>query len=350
MALTDEAITAIINRYERERDRYQKLVDFVHQACVRLVSENAIPATVQSRTKDPARLRGKLVKQRDEFDSAEQVFGSDGFKDFAGVRVATYVERDRPKAVREITRRFVGPDSGEVVVDERNSEVNFYRGTHCLVLLPDEDLVAGYENLRETRCEIQVCSLLAHVWNEIEHDRAYKPLSGELNNQEKNALESLGNLTRAGDNIIETLLTATDARLADIQGIFQDQWDFVARARRLFPDASDFGAHSGQLFDELMEADIDTPEKLRQLVGEDGAERAADLLDRLQGHLDAKEDSVVRVDPESSDRLLMLLLESQAQEVLDRHPAGRGQGRPPRIASVARRYVDMVEAADPPGA
>lgn len=349
MPLSEDDITGAVERYTRERDRFQKLVDFVHLECVALVRENAVPATVQSRTKDPTRLGDKLRPRREDFTSVDAVFGADGIKDFAAVRVATYVERDRAKAVRVIQERFSGPGGADVVVDLKDSDEHFYRGTHCLVTLRDDDLVAGYENLRDTRCEIQVCSLLAHVWNEIEHDRAYKPASGELNNQETNALASLGNLTRAGDNIIETLLTATDARLAEEQGVFQDQWDFVARARRLFPDASDFGSHSGQLFEELVSAGIDTPEKLRELVDPDGPERASTLLVRLQAYLDETDDGIVRqVDSDSSDGLLMLLLDGQAAEVLERHPAGPGLGRPPRIASVARRYLEMLADPTPP--
>jgi ppGpp synthetase/RelA/SpoT-type nucleotidyltranferase len=342
MGLSDAQIDQTVARYERERDRYQKLTDFVHEACVRLVGDNAIPATVQSRTKNPDRLRGKLIKKRDACDSVDAVFGQHGFKDFAGVRVATYVERDRPRVVAEIERRFAGPDAGNVHVDVRNYTDNFYRATHCLVMLADADLVAGYDNVRDTRCEIQVCSLLAHVWNEIQHDRDYKPMSGELNEQEHSALESLGNLTRAGDTIIETLLGATDARLGDIQGVFQDQWDFVARARRLFPDSTDFGTHSGQLYYELMALGNDTPERVRELMGDDGPERSRELLDRLQRYLHDSRDTTVRfLDPDSSDVLLMLLLERRAQDVLDRHPGGRGQGRPPRVASVARRFLEL---------
>jgi ppGpp synthetase/RelA/SpoT-type nucleotidyltranferase len=290
-------------------------------------------------------LKGKLLKKRSNYESVDDVFGHDGFKDFAGVRVATYVERDRARVVAEIQQRFAGPDSGNVHVDLRDSDRNFYRATHCVVMLADADLVAGYENVRSTRCEVQVCSLLAHVWNEIQHDREYKPMSGELNEQERSALESLGNLTRAGDTTIETLLGATDARLADIQGIFQDQWDFVARARRLFPEVSDFGTHSGQLYQELMSLSMDTPERLQELISDDGNTRASRLLTQLQQYLDDTADTVVRrLDPDSSDLLLMLLLECHAQAILDRHPAGRGQGRPPRIASVARRYLDMGTA------
>lgn len=343
MPLDDDQIAEAIERYTRERDRYQKLSDFVHEACVRLVADNAIPATVQSRTKDPERLKGKLLKKREDFAEPSLIFAAEGFKDFAGVRIATYVERDRERAVEQICQRFAGPDpDGSVRVDVRNYDHNFYRATHCLILLPDTDLVAGYENLEGTLCEVQVCSLLAHVWNEIQHDREYKPLGGELNEQETNALDSLGNLTRAGDAIIETLLTATDARLADSAGAWKDQWDFVARARRFFPRADDFGTHSGQLFVELRSSGYDTPERLAALFGDDGEERADNLLAQLQEHLDAIGDGVVRrVDKASSDILLVLFLEQHAQDVLDRHPGGRGKGRPPRIASVARRFLDM---------
>ena len=72
-------------------------------------------------------------------------------------------------------------------------------------------------------------------------------------------------------------------------------------------------------------------------------ERSLRLALDLREYLSAQGDEVVVVDADSSDRLLMLLLEKRGREVLDRHPAGPGMGRPPRIASVARRFLEMVE-------
>jgi hypothetical protein len=185
---------------------------------------------------------------------------------------------------------------------------------------------------------------LAHVWNEIEHDLGYKPLSGELSEGEKRALDTLGNLTQAGDGTIVNLLEATDARLAANEGEFKDQWDFVARARRFFPAANDFGAHSGQLFTELLAEGLDTPLKLeeRLLQASDSAARGYELLDAFAAHI-AGDDVVRRVDAASSDPLLMLFLDQFAQAVLERHPGGRGKGRPPRIASIARRFIEMQQ-------
>jgi ppGpp synthetase/RelA/SpoT-type nucleotidyltranferase len=349
MALDDAAIEAAVDRYRREMDRYAKLVDLVASACRELVSDNAIPATVQSRVKDPDRLRSKLRKYRADYDNPAEVFAA--LKDLAGVRIATYVESDRERVAAEVVKRFEAPDGGEIVPVIKDSEGSFYRATHCQVRLLEEDLGPGYENLRGDSCEVQICSLLAHVWNEIEHDLNYKPLSGELSAGEDRALDALGSLTRAGDSTIVNLLEATDARLAANEGEFKDQWDFVARARRFFPDADDFGAHSGQLFAELLAEGLDTPLKIKEnlLPDAEAPARAYETLTAFQEYLEGDE-VVRRVEPSSSDPLLMLFLEHHAQNVLERHPGGRGKGRPPRIASIARRFIEMQEAAEPDAA
>lgn len=346
MALDDSTIEAAVERYRRESDRYTKLVDLVASACWEIIRDNAIPATVQSRVKDSDRLRSKLRRYRDAYNTVDDVFS--GMKDFAGVRIATYVESDRERVAAEVVKRFEAPGGGDVDPIVKDSMGSFYRATHCQVALLPEELGPGYENLRGDSCEVQICSLLAHVWNEIEHDLEYKPLSGELSAGEKRALDALGNLTRAGDSTIVNLLEATDGRLAANEGEFKDQWDFIARARRFFPRADDFGAHSGQLFNELLAEGLDTPGKLQERLVPDDAtvEHAYELLAAFKGHLEG-DDVVRRVEPTSSDPLLMLFLDKYGANVLRRHPGGRGKGRPPRIASIARRFIDMqTQAAD----
>lgn len=347
MPLTDQQIDEAIARYGREWDRYRKLVEFVAEACRGIVRENAIPATVQWRAKDPGRLRGKIARKRHELGCVDDVFS--GIRDFAGVRIATYVESDRERVVGEIAERFDGPGGGEVHVEVRDKpEPSFYRATHCQVVLRPDDLNERMANLEDTACEIQVCSMLAHVWNELEHDRVYKPLTGELSEDERDALVQLGHLVRAGDGAISTLLDATERRLKQNEGEFADQWDFVARMRDRFPVARDFGTHSGQLYEELVGCGYGSPREIEDgLLGGDcdaAAARALEALEGLQAYLTERGDDAVRLDARSSDVLLMAFLERHAGDVLDRHPAGRGRGRPPRIASVARRYRDWQGA------
>jgi ppGpp synthetase/RelA/SpoT-type nucleotidyltranferase len=347
MPLTLEIIDEAVTRYRREYDRHLKLSEFVAAKCRRIVEDNAIRATVQWRAKDPRGLDLKLRKyladdeRRHVFDSVDDVF--EKIKDLAGVRITTYVENDRSKAVSQVEAAFAGPgDDHSAVTSEKDSHQSFYRATHCQVILQEDELVGAYENLERTSCEIQVCSLLAHVWNEIEHDLGYKPLTGELSAEEEQALESLGQITQGGDGIINGLLMANERRLAQTQGEFLDVHDFVVRMRDSLSDVPDFSANSGQLYEELLALGLNTPGRIAEaLFGEDPSQTSLELAERLKHHLEERQDEVVSVDPGSSDRLLMLLLLDRAQAVIERHPAGRGQGRPPRIASVARRFLEM---------
>lgn len=349
MPLTLEIIADSVARYRREQDRYLKLASFVAEQCRRIIENNAIRATVQWRAKDAASPDLKLRRyqadeqRRNDFNSVEEVF--EKVKDLAGVRITTYVENERQHVVRLVSEAFVGPGEGEgVLVETKDNNESFYRATHCQVLLQKDDLVGGYENLSGTSCEVQVCSLLAHVWNEIEHDLGYKPLTGELSGVEETSLGALGKITQGGDDVINLLLMANADRLSQVQGTFIDVHDFVYRMRERFPDAGNFATNSGQLFSDLVALSLDTPQRIDEaLIDESAIERSRELVEELARYLEAQADEVVVVDPDSSDRLLMLLLEKRGQEVLERHPAGPGLGRPPRIASVARRFLEMTE-------
>ncbi|HVB01965.1 MAG TPA: RelA/SpoT domain-containing protein [Acidimicrobiales bacterium] len=262
MPLNAEDIERALERYHREIDRYEKVALFVADVCRSLVRDNAIRATVQFRVKDPERLRGKLQRLA-SLTSIDNVFSS--IKDFAGVRVATYEESDRERVVSELQARFVGSGGGAIEVEVRDYPFpSFYRATHCQVVLTEDDLVGRFENLSATSCEVQVCSMLAHVWNELEHDLSYKPITGTLSNEELAALVNLGHLVRSGDGLIHGLLGYTDARLQQTQGSFADQWDFVARTRNLLPESTEFGTHSRQLYEELMALGIDSPSAIEE--------------------------------------------------------------------------------------
>jgi len=136
--------------------------------------------------------------------------------DLAGVRITTYVETDRNSVVEAIQALFTGPE-GQVHVDKKDDTSlqrgSLYRATHCQVAIRDEELSGDNDNLKGQSCEIQVCSLLAHVWNEVEHDLGYKPLAGDLSSLEQDLLRVLGKETEAGDLVITNLLEAKERRL-----------------------------------------------------------------------------------------------------------------------------------------
>jgi len=350
MPLTDATINQAVQRYRREYDCYDKLCKFVAAKCEReIIRANTLHAAVTARAKAPRKLGEKLhkkYKQETVLNTVEDALGR--VTDLAGVRISTYLEVDRDKVVEEIKKLFDGPKSGPVDEEKKDRNGHFYRATHCQVALKPEDLIEPFDNLEGLTCEIQVCSLLAHVWNELEHDLAYKPTTGDLSTHEKESLSILGNLTLSGDVVIKQLFDANADRIKQAQNDtapFQDVYDFVARMRDAFPNLSDFGSNAGQLFEDLTALGFDTPSKVReQFLVDDYGVRSAGLLEQLQQYLQQQHDDSVQVESQSSDALLVLLLDTHCNQVLDQHPMGRGRGRPPRIASFAHRFQQMKEA------
>jgi ppGpp synthetase/RelA/SpoT-type nucleotidyltranferase len=354
MTISETTIADAVARYQREYDRYLKLCSRVADICrYEIVEANAIRAHVTFRAKGPKSLEAKLRKfaqtGRKSLPTLESVF--DQVRDLAAVRVATYVQTDEGKVTEAISKRFVGSNGRVVSVDLKDKHAidpqNFYRSTHLEVFLPAQDIVGTYSNVDGVPCEIQVCSMMAHVWNEIEHDIGYKP-TGELSALERTTLVNIGHLTRSGDGMISQLLAATDARNAEQSTAFTDVYDFVARARRWFPNV-DFATNAGPLFEELQLLRLNTPAGIQKQVGDLNSigERSLKELSSLRALLHQRGETRYDLEENSADRLLVLLLPKVAQHMVRNNSTGRGGG-PTRISWFASRYLDVVAAFSSP--
>ena len=316
MTISDETIKEAVRRYHREYDRYLKLCARVAEICRSEVIEgNAIRAQVTSRAKSPKNLEGKLRRfsaaGKKVMPDVESVFEQIG--DLAAVRIATYEQRHEDQVVHAVCERFAGPAGGSPESERKDKNLqnpnNFYRATHIEVFLPPADVVGTYSNVANVPCEVQVCSMMAHVWNEIEHDLGYKPMAGSLSDQEHNFLVMLGQSVRVGDGTIASLFAETERRQKEQGGDFIDVYDFVARIRPWFPD-TDFGRNAGALFEAIQPIRLATPDGLRRQIGlpEPMTEAAQAAVADLSAKLDANGHTRFRLDPNSSDLLLVLLL------------------------------------------
>ena len=224
--MVEQKINETIQFFEsKEVDRLEKLIRFITTKLEKALSERQILARVSSRVKSSQSLRGKLIKWAGtdkELDlqlEPQEILHK--VSDLAAVRVMTYTEKDRNAVAELIQEIFTCPGGFEIQFDlERkeehprikSNEQNHYRATHMMIALNKSDCVGQFSNLGSDKCELQITSLLAHVWNEIEHDTVYKNLTGELSDLEREAIDSLGNLTKTGDSIIKSLLRARQAR------------------------------------------------------------------------------------------------------------------------------------------
>ncbi|MEQ1801911.1 MAG: RelA/SpoT domain-containing protein [Gammaproteobacteria bacterium] len=357
MAISDDTIKKAVQRYHREYDRYLKLCARVAEICrIEVVEGNAIRAQVTARAKSPKSLEGKLrrfaTNGKKTVPNVNAVF--EQIRDLAAVRIATYEQRHEDQVVGFVCRRFVNsaglPPLHERKDKNRDDATNFYRATHIEVFLPSSDIVGTYTNVADVPCEVQVCSMMAHVWNEVEHDLGYKPAAGSLSEQERNFLVTLGNSVRAGDGTIASLFAETERRQREQGGSFADVYDFVARLRGWFP-GSEFGRNAGALFEALQPIRLVTPDGIRRLLdmAEPMTEVGRTLAEDFSAKLVARDETRFGVDCNSSDLLLVLLLPKVGKHLVasssDASTDGLG-----RVRWLAERFNDIFpseERVDP---
>jgi hypothetical protein len=186
--------------------------------------------------------------------------------------------------------------------------------------------------------------MMAHVWNEIEHDLGYKPLTGELSALEKGLLLNLGHLSRSGDGMISQLLAATDLRQTEQTDSFADVYDFVARLRRWFP-GTDFGRNAGQLFEQLRPLRLITPESVRKAIETPDpiAPGSGEQLRELSKTLQARGETRFVLEDNSSDLLLVALLPRIARHLVKSQQTDLSVGAA-RIRWIAERFLEIQDS------
>jgi ppGpp synthetase/RelA/SpoT-type nucleotidyltranferase len=354
-----EIIPPAVARYRRERDRYVKLADRVAEICREDVcDQNAIRAQVTFRVKTEKSFEGKLRRFSSQvgrdYTNEEDIFQSVG--DLAGVRISAYRQEDCERIVEKLKGVFCGrAGSQEIDIDHKdkksNDNQNFYRAIHVQVALPEEQLIGFYDNVGDISCEIQVCTMIAHVWNEVEHDIGYKTDLGEPSHDEKFNLNQLGLLVRQGDSCISALMAAHDHRVTgqakqqainDPRKAFVDVHDFVSRMRDFAGNAMpNFAENSGQLFDFLTDIDATSPQKILDMLHDFDQTSDTDHLNQLNAKLI---NTGLSLDQTSSDLMLIAVLERKKEEAREalKGRAGRGKGRPTRLHRISARYLDQT--------
>jgi ppGpp synthetase/RelA/SpoT-type nucleotidyltranferase len=349
VTISDDTIKKAVQRYHREYDRYLKLAARVAEICrSEIVEGNAIRAQVTSRAKSPKSLEGKLrrfsTSDKKSFPDVDAVF--EQIRDLAAVRVATYEQRHEDHVVELVCKRFVDAvgqkPEHERKDKNREDQHNFYRASHIEVFLTEADGVGTYTNVMDVPCEVQVCSMMAHVWNEIEHDLGYKPAAGALSDQERNFLVMLGQSVRMGDGTIASLFAETERRQREQGGAFADVYDFVARLRGSFPGV-DFGRNAGALFESLQPIRLVNPDSIRRLLSlrEPMTEAGRVALEAFSRRLQAQGDLRFVLDPDSSDLLLVLLLPK-----IGRHLTSPLADAPSEGVARVRWFVERFSAQD----
>lgn len=179
----------------------------------------------------------------------------------------------------------------------------------------------------------------------------YKPEGGDLSDSEQFYLSLLGRLVRQGDLTVSALLLAHEKRMRE-QSVetkdnsplaFKNVHDFVSHMMGAWPELKDFAENSGQLFDMLVELDLANPVALGRVLEDFDPDAAKKKIVEFNRRVAEADIQGLRLDGNSSDLLLVGLLEKKSENVLEKLQgrAGRGRGRPSRLHRVAKWFKDF---------
>ena len=356
MKLSSKKIVEATERYYRERDRYEKLTRYIEEKCIyELIDRLGLQVNITARTKRVNSFEGKLRRfkewnKKPEWTTIDHVFG--GLSDFSGIRVIYYSPTDKEVILKTLQSIFKCIESDNK--DRFAEGGGFYQAVHLQVELPIDDRTIETENLSGLGAEIQVCSVMSHVWNEIEHDIGYKP-SGEISTREQELLDELGQLKLKGDEIIDELMSThhrkvvEQDRLEDAASV-EDYLKDHFRIRRVTFSGS-------ELLGVLKQLEITTGKRFASFMGTDTPgvsrnalnqqwEEAKRKIAKFNTHLHKVGRQDLALNPRNSpDPAIFLILENSHEYILQKFPAGRGRGRPVKIRSLATQYVNFLSTS-----
>jgi ppGpp synthetase/RelA/SpoT-type nucleotidyltranferase len=225
----ENTIKQFFGYYSGKHDTIQLYTDRVRQICVDSLEEAHIRhAPITSRIKTWESADGKIRRKLKPSSNPTVEDMKQSLRDFGGVRISLYFPGDVEKVVRALQTRLVverknrkrmgAPELQDHAVTHGSNQPTFggYRATHLLVKLKAEEIPKDKAAWKEVEVEIQIGTLVMHVWSEVEHDMIYKPLATQgkgVSDHERRLLDLINGLVMTGEVALRQLEASTEDRL-----------------------------------------------------------------------------------------------------------------------------------------
>ena len=158
----------ILEQYRSEKDKYVRLGAVVQKRLQEIAGKSSVSVmSVGHRLKDEKSLCGKLYRKGEKYRSLEDI------TDILGARIVCYFYDDVDVLGKQVEKSFVVDWENSVDKRKQMRADSFgYLSLHYICSLPKD---AGFpQELCDVRFEIQIRTIMQHVWSEINHDLGYK--------------------------------------------------------------------------------------------------------------------------------------------------------------------------------
>jgi ppGpp synthetase/RelA/SpoT-type nucleotidyltranferase len=229
---TPIVIEEFLTEYAIAEPGLKLLAEQLREEIKNLLETHRIMAIVTSRAKEQDRLKAKLERmhQKEPFRSTEDIWKK--LHDLVGTRIALYFPSDVESIPSVLEEKYkLSDDKKKFPAEIKDAEKLENRG-YCAY---ERRIYPGYAQRRfdgycanhfyfehvsdlsggrKMEIEVQVASVLMHAWSEVEHDLAYKKMSGAVSAEEYACLDEINGLVIAGEIALNRLkrLSAQRAR------------------------------------------------------------------------------------------------------------------------------------------
>jgi len=273
-----DLIESFIEQYEKEFDYYSEVSKLCGRECEIALKKAGIRAIVTSRAKQPDSLREKLTSRNKKNAYKSSTDMRNDIVDFAGVRIALYFPSARKEVdhiirsnfiLAEDPKEFPSSNSNNQSMVTYNKRFSGYHATHYRVLLKQNNNIVYDQRFYSAKIEIQVASVLMHAWSEVEHDLIYKPLSGNLSDDEHSILDELNGMVLSGEIALERLSSAIKRRVELDSKSFSNHFELASYLYENFAPARNNEPLMGNvelLFQFLRHIKFDKPSKINKYI------------------------------------------------------------------------------------
>jgi ppGpp synthetase/RelA/SpoT-type nucleotidyltranferase len=235
------AIKAFLKEWPKYQHFYEAIASTARDICVKSLQQRDIRCSAESRVKETASLERKLYARQKARSQPYKEMADipNDIVDLAGVRIRLYFPSQSRAVGRIIRRAFIvknkkkfpehangedtamthdedheyqsdgdlsdkdEPDEEDDILDALPELFPGYRADHYHVNLRPEVWPPG-KNWETGRVEIQVVSIMRHVWAEVEHDLVYKNLA-VAGDAERLVLKALSGTIELGERLLNQL-------------------------------------------------------------------------------------------------------------------------------------------------
>ncbi|WP_181464950.1 RelA/SpoT domain-containing protein [Herbaspirillum rubrisubalbicans] len=229
-----DLIEQFIASYRRQYDYYEQTCRIAAQILDAHLQSVGVRSIVTARAKNPQRLEEKVRQRAPQkaYKTVDEIF--EDIVDLAGIRVALYFPGESEEVgiaiselFHQISEPLVFPKETKQKIVYAAQRFSGYWATHYRVRLDEAKLSEAQKRYSEANIEIQVASVLMHAWSEVEHDLVYKPLQGNLSEDEYAILDELNGLVLSGEIALERLQRAGDARVLARSEKYENHYDLA---------------------------------------------------------------------------------------------------------------------------